>query len=178
MLVGDGAGFAGCGAMLEVVCGSAGVAVCVVRWTRARDDDPRTPHERAIDGPAVKPIKAPATAPTGPSTTAPDTAPSAASPARSCALTSNETSAPAISVATRTILMASSLPASPRRSGKCGGRKEVRLDTGTKYPVSALRARLFGVFDVTNVAVICPTCQRSRFMDQVPVQRSRFHAPG
>jgi hypothetical protein len=43
-----------------------------------------TPQERAIAGPAVYPINAPATAPTGPRTMAPDTAPKAALPSRSC----------------------------------------------------------------------------------------------
>jgi len=94
--------------ILLVVCTSAASLVCDARWTRARDEDRRIPHECAMEGPAVKPMIAPATAPTGPSTTAPDTAPSAASPARSCALASNETSAPAISAATRTIRMAKS----------------------------------------------------------------------
>ena len=70
---------------------------------RTRDDEAerRTPHDRAIEGPAVYPMNAPATAPTGPSTTAPDSAPSAASPARSWAFASNEKDiiAPAIRAA-------------------------------------------------------------------------------
>lgn len=45
--------------------------------------DRRHPHDRAIAGPAVYPIAAPATAPTGPNTTAPDKAPNAALPTRS-----------------------------------------------------------------------------------------------
>ena len=57
-----------------------GWAVC---RARDRDEDRRMPQERAIDGPAVYPMNAPATAPIGPNTTAPDTAPSAALPARS-----------------------------------------------------------------------------------------------
>lgn len=38
---------------LPVVCGSGAALVCDVRWTRGRDADRRTPHEREIDGPAV-----------------------------------------------------------------------------------------------------------------------------
>ena len=38
---------------LPVVCGSGAALVCEVRWTRGRDADRRTPHEREIDGPAV-----------------------------------------------------------------------------------------------------------------------------
>ena len=55
---------------------------CVARRARDRDADRPIPQERAIEGPAVYPMNAPATAPTGPKTTAPDTAPMAASPAR------------------------------------------------------------------------------------------------
>src|SRR5882762_2248538 len=62
----------------------------VARRTRDDDAERRIPQERAIEGPAAYPMNAPATAPTGPKTTAPDKAPSAASPARSCALASNE----------------------------------------------------------------------------------------
>ena len=91
---GDGSG----GTAGPVLCDSLGALDCDVRWVRGADDDADDercmPHERAIEGPAVKPTIAPATAPTGPSTTAPDTAPSAASPARSCALASNEMSKP------------------------------------------------------------------------------------
>jgi hypothetical protein len=96
-----------------VVCTSDATVACDVRCTRARDADRRTPHERAIEGPAAYPMKAPATAPTGPNTTAPDTAPSAASPARSWAFASNEMSEPAISAPITKILMASS-PANNR----------------------------------------------------------------
>jgi hypothetical protein len=115
----------GCGVgTLAVAGGSGAAAACEVRWTRARDDDPRVPQERAIEGPAVKPTIAPATAPTGPSTTAPDTAPIAASAARSCALAPNDTSKPAASTATRILRMTSSLPNNPPKGlRKCGGTK-------------------------------------------------------
>jgi hypothetical protein len=121
---------------------------CDVQWVRGADDDADDercmPHERAIEGPAVKPTIAPATAPTGPSTTAPDTAPSAASPARSCALASNEMSKPAISAPTRKILMASP-PANrlPKGLRKCGGRKDDKVLELTKKPASGVWCCVF-----------------------------------
>lgn len=108
-------------------------------------------------------MSAPATAPIGPSTTAPDTAPSAASPARSCALASNEMSEPAISAPTRKVLMASSPITVPKRLEKCGGTKVAR--TSLKLHKKArfrFPARAWDSRDAVNVAVICPTCQSRR----------------
>ena len=122
------------------------------------------PQERAIEGPAVKPTIAPATAPTGPSTTAPDTAPRAASPARSCALASSEASSePAISAATRNILMAS--PPQIMRPWDCenaAAERTTKRWNSTKKPASGIGCGRFGLFDGTNLAVICPTCQLAR----------------
>src|SRR4029077_10667709 len=122
------------------------------------------PQERAIEGPAVKPTIAPATAPTGPSTTAPDTAPRAASPARSCALASSEASSePAISAATRNILMAS--PPQIMRPWDCenaAAERTTKRWNSTKKPASGIGCGRFGLFDGTKVAVICPTCQLAR----------------
>src|SRR5215213_1869694 len=60
----------GNGVTLAPASCDAALAWLVCR-TRERDAECPTPHERAIAGPAVNPINAPATAPTGPRTTAP-----------------------------------------------------------------------------------------------------------
>jgi len=105
--------FSGGGALtsLAACCRAPGPA-CAAR--RARDADRPTRHECAIAGPAVYPINAPATAPTGPNTTAPDTAPKAASPARFCALASNEMNDATTSAATSSFFITVPLRAPPR----------------------------------------------------------------
>ena len=148
------------GAAGPVDCGSLAATDYDARWARGADDDPRIPHERAMEGPAVKPTIAPATAPTGPSTTAPDTAPSAASAARSCALASNEMSEPAISAPTRKILMTIPRKSFAQGTAKMRRQKGRQSDGNiTKKPASGVRRGHFGFFDGAEVAVICPTCQ-------------------
>ena len=133
------------GAAGPVDCGSLAALDCDARWARGADDDPRIPHERAMEGPAVKPTIAPATAPTGPSTTAPDTAPSAASAARSCALASNEMSEPAISAPTRKILMASPPQiVRPRDCENTAAERTEKRGTSRKSPLPASGA---GILD-------------------------------
>ena len=121
---------------LAATCSCVRVLARAERGAREDDADRRTPQERAIEGPAVYPINAPATAPTGPRTTAPDTAPSAASPARSWALASNGKNEPAISAPTSSFFIAVSLrPAGRTALRNCGGTKvrilTVSLDSGS-----------------------------------------------
>ena len=149
---------------LAAACSWAPRLACVARRVRDRDADRPIPQECAIEGPAVYPMNAPATAPTGPKTTAPDTAPRAASPARFCALASNEINDPAISAATKSFFIA--VPSSAlqgARGSEIAAARRCRLlpliqirDSKSPRPVSR---RGLNACDAVDMPVICPTCQ-------------------